>query len=131
MVLAIRWLHKKASQSSQRDGSTTRKGTNSLKHQREQQTAPVGDVETNGSEQPTKVTEKPADLLHDEPPPAQNASIQPDEAEKRQRRIYRIKLVAALFPCQFLAAVDATIVSTAMTTIASHFSKSSKSLIYH
>jgi hypothetical protein len=42
--------------------------------------------------------------------------------EKRRRRIYRWKLVIALFPPAFLAAVDTTIVATALTTIASHFS---------
>jgi hypothetical protein len=46
------------------------------------------------------------------------------KAEKRARRIYRWKLVIALFPPQFLASIDTTIVATALTTISSHFGKS-------
>ena len=44
-------------------------------------------------------------------------------AEKRRRRIYRWKLVISLFLPAFLAAIDTTVVATALTTIASHFSK--------
>jgi hypothetical protein len=42
--------------------------------------------------------------------------------EKRRRRIYRWKLVISLFFPAFVASVDLTIVATALTTIASHFS---------
>jgi hypothetical protein len=44
------------------------------------------------------------------------------KAEKTRRRVYRWKLMVALFPSAFLAAIDTTIVATALTTIASHFS---------
>jgi hypothetical protein len=46
------------------------------------------------------------------------------KAEKTKRRRYRAKLMIALFPSAFLAAVDTTIVATALTTIASHFGTS-------
>ena len=118
-MLAARWLYKKASRRSPGDCATT------------QQTAPISSIETNGPEQPTKATEKPSSLDKNALQPAQDVSVQEDESEKRQRRIYRMKLVVALFPCQFLGAVDATIVSTAMTTIASHFSEFNKFLIYN
>lgn len=49
------------------------------------------------------------------------ASNEESKAEKRRRRIYRTKLIIALLPAQFLASVDWSIVSTALTTIASHF----------
>lgn len=46
------------------------------------------------------------------------------EAEKRRRRVYRLKLVCALFMPYFLATIDLTIVATAVPFIASHFSTS-------
>ena len=90
-----------------------------------QQAAPMSDIETNGSEEPAKVTNESSGPHQDATQPEQSVSFEQQKAEKRRQRIYRIKLVIALFPCQFLGAVDATIVSTAMTTIASHFSASS------
>jgi hypothetical protein len=54
---------------------------------------------------------------------AQNPISTESAEEKRRRRIYRWKLVLSLFPPAFLAAIDTTIVATALTTIASHFSK--------
>jgi hypothetical protein len=46
------------------------------------------------------------------------------EAEKRRRRVYRLKLVCALFMPYFLATIDLTIVATSVPFIASHFSMS-------
>jgi hypothetical protein len=56
-------------------------------------------------------------------PPTAVDPTEPEETpeEKRARRIYRWKLVIALFPAAFLASVDLTVVATALTTIASHF----------
>ncbi|KAL4746353.1 hypothetical protein BDW72DRAFT_210496 [Aspergillus terricola var. indicus] len=48
------------------------------------------------------------------------------EAEKRRRRIYRLKLVCALFMPYFLATIDLTIVATAVPFIASHFDELSE-----
>jgi len=64
---------------------------------------------------------------------AQDERIPNEESdeEKRRRRIYRWKLIIALFPCQFLASVDITIVSTALTTISSHFSMFDPSTCLH
>lgn len=41
--------------------------------------------------------------------------------ERIRRRKYRWKLIIALFPPAFLAAMDTTVVATALTTISSHF----------
>jgi hypothetical protein len=53
-----------------------------------------------------------------------NIPVTETKEEKKRRRIYRLKLMISLFPAGFLAAADTTIVATALTTIASHFSKS-------
>jgi hypothetical protein len=54
--------------------------------------------------------------------PAKPAKPEETPEEKRRRRIYRWKLVLCLLLPAFLSAVDTTIVATALTTIASHFS---------
>ncbi|KAL4734457.1 major facilitator superfamily domain-containing protein [Aspergillus similis] len=48
------------------------------------------------------------------------------EAEKKRRRIYRLKLVCALFMPYFLATIDLTIVATSVPFIASHFNELSE-----
>ncbi|KAL4772311.1 major facilitator superfamily domain-containing protein [Aspergillus nidulans var. acristatus] len=48
------------------------------------------------------------------------------EAEKRRRRVYRLKLVCALFMPYFLATIDLTIVATSVPFIASHFNELSE-----
>ncbi|KAL4812926.1 major facilitator superfamily domain-containing protein [Aspergillus spinulosporus] len=54
-------------------------------------------------------------------------NISPEaEAEKRRRRIYRLKLVCALFMPYFLATIDLTIVATSVPFIASHFNELSE-----
>ena len=54
---------------------------------------------------------------------AQDLASTESPEEKRRRRIYRWKLIVSLLPPAFLAAIDTTIVATALTTISSHFSK--------
>jgi hypothetical protein len=54
--------------------------------------------------------------------PKKTVETEEEKAEKKRQRIYRWKLVLALFPAAFLASADLTIVSTALTTIASDFS---------
>jgi len=49
-----------------------------------------------------------------------------ERAEARRRRIYRWKVICGLTPCQVLAALDATIVSTALVKISSHFRTSKR-----
>jgi hypothetical protein len=57
--------------------------------------------------------------------------VVPEESaeDKRRRRVYRWKLVLSLCLPGFLAAVDTTIVATALTTIASHFSMTNSPVV--
>ncbi|KAL4982119.1 major facilitator superfamily domain-containing protein [Aspergillus falconensis] len=60
-------------------------------------------------------------------PALQEKIVSPEaEAEKKRRRIYRLKLVCALFMPYFLATIDLTIVATAVPFIASHFNELSE-----
>ena len=74
-------------------------------------------IEPVGNAPETMVNEKSPTLDTQDGPLPNDESAE----EKRRRRIYRWKLLIALFPCQFLASVDITIVSTSLTTISSHF----------
>jgi len=72
----------------------------------------------------------PRDSDEDAPQPHE-AQDQPtdrelERAEARRRRIYRWKIICGLTPCQVLAALDATIVSTALVKISLHFSTSKR-----
>ncbi|KAL4966515.1 putative MFS multidrug transporter [Aspergillus stella-maris] len=54
----------------------------------------------------------------------EKTSTTPEEkAEKRRRRIYRLKLIGALFMPYLLATLDLTIVATSVPFIASHFNE--------
>jgi hypothetical protein len=72
-----------------------------------------------------------ADQSRPFPPAVEEKTVEPtrqvvvpeeSKEEKRRRRIYRWKLILALFPAGFLASADLTIVSTAVTIISSDFS---------
>ncbi|KAL6234059.1 hypothetical protein BDW75DRAFT_213361 [Aspergillus navahoensis] len=66
-------------------------------------------------------------LTSNNAPVLQEKIVSPEaQAEKKRRRIYRLKLVCALFMPYFLATIDLTIVATAVPFIASHFNKLSE-----
>ncbi|OJJ47827.1 hypothetical protein ASPZODRAFT_15276 [Penicilliopsis zonata CBS 506.65] len=64
--------------------------------------------------------DEPKDLTE---PTEPTEPAEPTEAEAKAMRIYRIKLLAALFLPYFLGTLDFTIVATAVPYIASHFDK--------
>ncbi|KAL4947870.1 major facilitator superfamily domain-containing protein [Aspergillus filifer] len=59
------------------------------------------------------------------PPPKleKQSTTHEEKAEKRRRRIYRFKLIGALFMPYLLATIDLTIVATSVPFIASHFNE--------
>ncbi|KAL4974592.1 major facilitator superfamily domain-containing protein [Aspergillus desertorum] len=80
---------------------------------------------------PLQTHSSPLDVQYDDSilalsntPALHEKIISPEaEAEKKRRRIYRLKLVCALFMPYFLATIDLTIVATAVPFIASHFNE--------
>jgi hypothetical protein len=119
MYLAYRYIKKKRAKAANRNASDEAKhGSQPPQTSEEHQQA------GNGAKVNDKDTSIPQTIgtLEAQDGPADQISREEINAETRRRRIYRWKLIIALFPCQFLASVDLTIVSTALTTIASHFS---------
>lgn len=119
MYLAYRYIKKKRAEASNRNASNEAGITGEPRNRHND-----GQLATNGSNINDKDDAIPQtnSTVEAQDEPGTRISREEINAENRRRRIYRWKLVIALFPCQFLAAVDLTIVSTALTTIASHFS---------
>src|ERR1700748_772257 len=96
--------------------------------EQQQSSEPLGDsVQAETAQKDEKALTSEPDISGEGTTPvkvADKESTVETAAEKRARRIYRWKLVIGLFPPAFLAAVDTTIVATALTTISSHFSMS-------
>jgi hypothetical protein len=72
-------------------------------------------------------------LEHQQRPVEQRGSTHCPEciAEKKRARIYRLKILVSLVMANIMAAMDLTIIATALPTIASHFCKSGTQRVSH
>jgi hypothetical protein len=133
MILLSKHLKKRqARKNEEREGSEKIAESLETSEQQQDQTDALPDPEIKEAQVkhethdgPTALTCASANIAPSKKDKKKSKPIETEEEKlvNKRRRAYRWKLMISLFPPAFLAAVDVTIVATATTTIASHFSK--------